>query len=64
MEAKCLQKKKKGQLKEGCIFFSFKYYTFESMMDNVKVFPFIQNSKMLFAGDINGCCSLSLSDGE
>lgn len=34
------------------------------MMDNVEIFPFFQNSKMLFTRDINGRRSLSLSDGK
>lgn len=34
------------------------------MMDNVKIFPLFQKGKMLFARDIDGRRSLSLSDGK
>lgn len=54
-------KKKKGQLKKGCILFNFKCYTFESMEYNVKIFP---KRTMLFARDINGHHSLFLSNGK
>lgn len=61
VEAMCSQQEKK-EVKKRCIFFSFKYYTSDSVMDNIKIFLCFQNSQMLVVRDINGHCSLSLSD--